>query len=712
MYGGRASNGVLYITTKKGAKNEKIRLHYSATAAISTLRRKAPVLDANSFRDIVKDLYPDQDHLLGASNTDWQDVIYRKAFSHDQHLQMSGALLKAVPFSMSVGHLKENGILKGSNQRRNSFSASLNPSLLKDHLSLNLYFAQVNQKLRVADKEAITGAWAFDPTQPVHQDNKYGGYFIYPKYGVENPLSMLEQRHDSDETRHLLGQAHLQYKFHFFPSLSINARHAFQKQDNEFVTFRPADMYAVAHYKGWVQRNTWEHNWHLTELFLNLEHEIKLLQSRLQVTFGSRGRETVQRGHDYAPHTEEGKIIMDQARERHYQSESASAGMFGSASFTYKDKYTLHAAGSRHDFSALNMHTKPLLSGGLGASWDIASETFLKGNPWLSELRVYTNYGRHANPDAMGRKHFRDRQITAETTTKWNAGMHGAFWDGKLQGNINFYTSITDDMVLNALVPFASSQFRLPLNLGKYKATGVEVDLNYVLRESSSFYWQVGTHLTTTNSEVLELADGYRYFQYPDERFALGLEKGSQVRAFYLLEQLYDEEGLPIPGKYKPNEYGHVLPRLSRSSDPAYLVGFSTDVKYKKLGASLLLNGAVGQHIYNHAGDRASRVSPNFDKGYLVNGTRTFVETEYRSPLYQSDFYLEKGSFLRLQYLNFSYDFSSGSSEKVGLRGMATVQNAFVLTKYSGQDPEVKDGIDYGQYPQPTTFSLGISMQL
>ncbi|WP_276495978.1 TonB-dependent receptor plug domain-containing protein [Pontibacter litorisediminis] len=713
MYGGRAANGVLYITTKIGGTGEKVRLNYNTTAGISILRKKAPVLDAGRFRELVGELYPDQAHLLGEHNTDWQDVIFGKAFSHDQHLRMSGAILQAVPYSVSLGHLKENGILKESSNRRNSLAVSLNPSFWKHHLNLNLHFSNVNQKLLVADEKAITSAWAFDPTQPVHADNKYGGYFTYEKYATyaPNPLSMLEQRQDTDETRHLLGQAHLQYRLHFLPSLSINFRHAFQRQDNEFITFRPADMAAVPHNNGWVQRYTREQNWKQNELFLNLDHEVKSISSKLTITLGTLGKETELSRDDFSPFDVDGSIIMEHARESHYWEKIVSAGMFGNAAVSVKDKYSLSAAASRQEVSGFPA-ASPLLSGGVGGFWNISKEAFLKGNPWLSELRAYANYSRHANPDAIGSKTLRGERSTAETTSKWNAGLHGEVLQGKLQVNLNYYSSLTEDLLLYPLVSIATSRFRVPLNMGKYKASGVEASLGYVLKDAGSWRWEIGAHLTTIANEVVALVDGFSYVQYPDDMFALGLQKGSAAHAFYLFEQLYDEKGLPLPGKHKPNEYGHVVPRLSRSADPSALVGFSTDIRYKRIEASLLLNGALGHHVYNYANGITNYAAPNFDNGYLKNATESFVENEYRVLHSRTDHYLEKGAFLRLQYLNFSYDLGSAYHGQAHWKAMATVQNAFVLTKYSGQDPEVAGGIDYGQYPQPTTFSLGLGLQL
>lgn len=171
IYGSRASNGVIIITTKKGHAGDKLKVSFSSLASLSTITKTVDVLDGDEFRAVVNQYATDENKAkLGSANTDWQDVIYRNAFSHDNNLSVSGAL-KSLPYRVSVGYLDQQGTLLTSSLKRTSVSVNLNPTFLDGHLKVNANIKGLMTKSRFADEAAIGTAVSFDPTQPV-QDRK------------------------------------------------------------------------------------------------------------------------------------------------------------------------------------------------------------------------------------------------------------------------------------------------------------------------------------------------------------------------------------------------------------------------------------------------------------------------------------------------------------------------------------------------------------
>ncbi len=715
IYGGRAANGVLLITTKQANKTSNLKLDYTTTAGISVLRKKADVLSSGEFREMVQRDFPEQEHLLGKYDTDWQDVIFRNAFSHDQNLSLSGALFKAVPFRVSYGYLNQNGILKTSQAKRNSLALSLNPSFLQDHLRLNVYLRKADEYTRIADKYAITQAWAFDPTQPVYQDNRYGGYFTYLRPNGEpndnattNPLSLLEQGLHEDETSNLLGQVHLQYKLHFLPSLSVNIRYAFQDQQNDFTLQRPAEMASVAWLKGWLQTRDRSINWKKKEAFLSLDQPLGMLQSKLQVVLGASVKD----------HEQEQYNLSSSGRgsfsEFYYMISNNYTSVFGQAAFSVKGKYLLEAALTREQSSLLPATDRTFVMGSGGVSWNLLKESFLAGKSNLSQLKLYANYSSYGKPDnsSLVMTSMFNSELKVERTNKWNAGLTWGIRGNRLSGDLNYYRTSTKDMLIIITLPpingFPNSN-TLKANNGGFLTSGLETNLRYQLISRPDLNWSIGTNLNYLKSEVSDFRKGSQLYHYGDE---LVLSPGKPINSFYLYEQLYDSHGKPIEKGYKKDVRGYDEKQVMRTVDPSLVFGLNSEINYRKLSADFLLRGSLGNNVFNYAEAYRNALYMASNGGYMENISGKYTESGFNIPQLHSNYFLEKASFARLEYLQLGYNVGNIWRDRAALKLNATVQNAFVITKYKGQDPEVTGGIDRGQYPQPRTFSVGLNLSI
>jgi TonB-dependent starch-binding outer membrane protein SusC len=715
IYGSRATNGVLFISTKSGAGNAKPTVTYTTTAALSVLRKKADILDIEQFRDLVKKEYPKKTALLGNDNTDWQDVIYRKAFSHDHNLGVSGTAFNFMPYRVSGGYLTQNGILETSQQKRTSIAVTLNPVFLEEHLNLNLHVRKADQRMRVANERAIGAALSFDPTQPVYQQNNYGNYFAYmhedgtaDQYAPSNPLSLLELHRGIDETNSFLGQAHLQYKLHFFPQLSLNVRYSLRDQENAYSEYEPKEMVAVSSTKGKLQKNSAAIKWEQKEAFLSLDQPLNSLQSKLAFTVGAQARK-----YEYETRT---RVVYDPDGDKvngsfyNYNSRTEFSSLFTEAGISIKDRYFLNGALTQEKYPTVMSDTEGLITWGMGSAWDIANESFMAGIPTISMLRLHANYSYFVKPD-HGANQFPKDDPTYENTTKWNTGLSWGINKNRLSGDVNYFQTKTSDLFNYVYQTSSNGYIRRYVNGGEISSKGLEATMNYSLISNDDLKWSIGTNLSHTLTKVNSLFQNVKNLKYgPDGPVTLTMFVGNPVGSFYVSGQVYDEAGKPVEGEYKgADSSGRIA---MGQKDPKWVLGLYSDLSYKKFTASFLLRAATGQQVYNMADALRSSIAMVWGPNYLENITRSYYNSGFEYPQQTSSYFLEDASFIKLEYLQVGYRVGSIWKERANLKLTATAQNAFVLTNYSGQDPEVAGGIDYGQYPQPATFSVGLKVEI
>lgn len=238
IYGSRASNGVIIITTKKG-KTGSVKINYSGNVSVSTRKNKIDVMTGDEYRDFIINNPNATEAMITAVNlypgvnTDWQDEVMRTAVSTEHNISAYGSVKDYLPYRVSFGYTNQNGILKTSNFERYTGSVSLTPKFFDDHLNMNLNAKGIYIKNQFADTGAVVGAVSFDPTKPVKNDNnKFGGYFTWTtdndpngtkasSAGV-NPVSLLEMTDDQSKVKSFIGNAQFDYKVHFLPDLRLN----------------------------------------------------------------------------------------------------------------------------------------------------------------------------------------------------------------------------------------------------------------------------------------------------------------------------------------------------------------------------------------------------------------------------------------------------------------------------------------------------------
>ncbi len=764
IYGSRASNGVILITTKKGRAGDKLRVDFSSLLSLSTINKKIDVLDAAEFRQVVNQRgTAAQQALLGNANTDWQELIYQNAFSHDNNLSFSGSF-KMLPYRLSLGLLDQDGILKTSNFRRRSAALSLTPSFLNDHLRVSLNLKGALTGNRFADAGAIGAAVAFDPTQPVYADNNYGGYYEWTNtngspntLAPRNPLSTLEQRVDESQVRRSIGNVQFDYKFHFLPELRANLNLGYDLSSSEGSTLQPATMASVFSQGGSLVDYSQTRNNKLLDFYFNYVKDFTALSSRLDVTAGYSYQDFVRENPAYPTLTAEGGVVTP-AAPFPFKTQNTLIGLFGRLNYAFKDRYLLTANIRRDGSSRFGPGQKWGTFPSLALAWKINEEAFLKPVTFLSELKLRVGYGVTGQQDIggdypylarytfsdqeaqyqFGNEYFLtlrpegyDENIKWEETTTYNAGIDYGFLDGRISGSLEYYFKKTKDLLAIIPVPAGSNLTnRLLTNVGNIENQGLEAAINVGIIATERLNWTVGMNATYNTSNITNLskvqdqtAEGI-----PVGGISGGVGNNIQIHtvgyrpySFYVYKQVYNENGSPVEGLYADLNADGVVNERDRyrykNPEPRVYLGLNSNVSYDKWSLNFVMRGNLGNYVYNNvsSGNGVYRniTYPNF----LVNLTSSVSETNFANNQFFSDYYVENASFLRMETINLGYNFGRLFNDKVDLRLSANVQNAFVITKYSGLDPEViavgttpSSGIDNNFYPRPRIFTFGVNV--
>ncbi|MTK52274.1 MAG: TonB-dependent receptor [Paludibacter sp.] len=762
IYGSRASNGVIMITTKKGSKG-KIKIDYDAKLSIGTVAKTLNLLNGDEFRTIVKQETPDFVSYLGQTNTNWQDLIYHTAIGHDHNIGISGTI-KNMPIRASLGYTDQNGILKTSEMQRYSGTLRINPSFLNNHLNAELGLKATYADNRFADQGACANAVRFDPTQPAmssdSQYQKYGGYYTWMLNGVRNvnatrnPLAQLEQRSDKANVKRLIGDFKLDYKFHFLPDLKATLTTGIDYTNSDGkIRIDPSASWvelATAPDAQLKRDYTQDTRNEMINFVFNYKKEIKPIRSVFEAMTGTEEQHVWRKasGHDIRVNG----TTLDDGSETEY----FLVSYFGRFNYTYNNKYLLTASLRRDGSSRFSPDTRWGLFPSAALAWRISEEPFLKDSKTISNLKLRLSYGVTGQQDLtsndypymgtyrlsdnyaryqIGNKFINtlrpegyDQNIKWEQTTTYNAGLDFGFLKGRLNGSIDAYYRKTDDL-LNTIPTPAGSNFtdRLLTNIGKMENKGIEFSLNGIAIDTKRLYWEVGVNVTYNQNKITKLTS-YDDPNYPG--IAVGGISGGggsntvQVNAvghalntFYLFKQKYDSNGKPIEGSYvDKNNDGQITDAdkfYMKHAAPDVFMGYSSTLKYKNFDFSFSGRISLGNYVYDDINSNGARYQNLGTNSFLMNLPRDILNTNFHNAQYWSDYYLKNASFLKLDNLTLGYTCNNllkiSSSTNLNLRIYASVQNVFTITSYKGIDPEVSSGIDNAIYPRPRTYVLGIS---
>lgn len=766
IYGTRASNGVILITTKKG-RSGAFRANFTSTNSLSSVRDKVEVLNGDQVRSIVNQFgTATQKSQLGTANTDWQDEIYQTAFASDNNISFTGGV-KNLPYRASIGYLNQEGVLKTDHLEKVSAALIFNPTLFDNHLKIDLNIKGSQQKYRFADQGAIGSAVYFDPTKPVYSgDKRYGGYFEWldPNPGAtfgfpwnragRNPVALLEDRFDESNSKRSIGNIQFDYKFHFLPDLHANLNLGYDIAKGEGTIF-VSDSAAVNYVdSGYFREYKQTRNNHVVEFYLNYVKDIPSARSRIDVMAGYSYNHYLTRNFGFPTYTARGvKKVGTDPNDKFVDVENNLISYFGRLNYTFNDKYLLTATLRRDGSSKFGEENKWGLFPAAALAWKLKDESFLKNSRVVSDLKLRLGYGITGQQDGIGnfiylsyyslsnvaaeypfgnnyyqmyRPAGRNEGIKWEETATANLALDYGFLDNRINGSIDFYIKKTKDL-FQSIPQSAGTNFSafITSNVGSMTNKGVEFNINAQPVRSKNFTWDVAFNTTYNKNTITKLTvvpdDKYRGFPTTNiagsQGFAFINSVGYSKNTFYLYHQIYDKNGKPIEGLFEDLNRDGIINEddkyRGKRADPNLFFGFSTNLTYKKWNAGFVMRASFNNYLYNNIYSNNGRLNSILNAYVLGNASANYLETGFTGTTEQqplSDYYIQNASFLKMDNLNIGYNAGKILRQKATLRLNLTVQNVFTITKYEGLDPEIGSGVDNNFYPRPRIVSLGLNL--
>lgn len=767
IYGSRASNGVIIITTKKGVPGtRKFGLEYSGKIGLSTVPKIYSVLDGDEFRALVKERYPnrpDVDTLLGTDNTNWQKEIYRSAITTDHNLAFTGALA-TMPYRISLGYLYQDGTLKTDNFQRISVGANLSPSFFDNHLKVTVNAKYNFEKNFFADQGAIGNAIVFDPTHPVTADNKFGGYWAWLQPGdttpvdqaTRNPVAMLELREDKSTANRFLGNIQLDYKLHFFPDLRAVLNLGIDYIKGEGTRYVPEYASWDFFRKGWDTKYDQKKDNRLLDFYLNYVKDVKKIKSKFDVMAGYSYQRFFIEANTYdnnVPHD------TAYANWTPIKKEYVLISFYGRLNYTLMDRYLLTFTIRDDGSSKFAKDTRWGLFPSAALAWKINEESFLRDSKVVSLLKLRVGVGQTGQQDIgdnwypslplyvesnqfalyqFGNVYYTtlrpngyDAGIKWEVTTTWNAGLDFGFLDDRIIGGLDYYIRYTSDLLNYVPVPAGTNlQNYIWTNVGDMTNNGVEFYIDAKPVVTKDWKWQIGFNAAYNYNEItkLTLYDDPDYLGYYIGGISGGVGNTVQILSvgyapfdFFVYEQVYDTEGNPIEGLYVDRNGDGKITDADRyhceNPNPDFMLGISTTINYKKWSLSAAGHAWLGNYVYNNVQANRGVYSNLFrpEGPYLGNVLSDVDDINFVNQQFLSDYYVQNASFFKLDYLTLGYDFGYLAKNTAHLRLSFTINNLFTITGYKGIDPEVtlgvnNYGIDNNMYPRSRAFVLGANL--
>jgi TonB-dependent starch-binding outer membrane protein SusC len=764
IYGSRASAGVILITTKKGKKG-KLRYNFGAQGFLQTVSKQVDILSADEFRSVVAaNGTPSQIALLGKSSTNWQDEIYRTALGQDYNLSVTGAAFNGKwPFRISGGYLNQDGTLFDDNLQRLTGSLNLNPSFLNNKLKVDFNLKLSNSKNQFADQGAIGNAVSFDPTQAIRSgSNRYGGYWEWldpdglPKQlSNRNPVALNDPDlyYSKSDVFRTISNLQFDYQLPFLKGLRANVNLGIDFSQGRGLSTR--DSAAAANYRGKGNYTPYysENLNLLYDVYLNYVKDIKSINSRIDVMAG-HGRQ----GFTFYSYNHPGRRFAGDTIPNS-QSEFINNGnpgylmisYYGRLVYTLANKYVLtsniRTDGSSKYYPGGRWGVFPSVA----FAWRLSEEGFLKNSKVVSDLKIRVGYGVTGQQEGIGFYEYIPRysrgnnqalyqfgsnfynitrpegyfdRLRWETTSNTNVAVDFGFFDNRLSGTVEGFIRNTKDLLFTVNVP-AGANFnnRILQNIGNIEGKGFEVTLNVVPVRNKNVEWSIAANVSSIVPKVTKLEDNptpdFKGYNVGGIDGGTGntiqlIRVGEVPNSFYVYKQVYDQNNKPIEGLYEDlNRDGIINENDLYVYENPYsnlFIGFSSNISVKRFNAGFVLRSNIGNYNYNNFASNRGVLRGMLDPlGFLANGSADYLNTGFANNQYFSDYYIQNASFLRMDNINIGYD-AGEVAKNVRLRLSANVQNAFIITKYKGLDPEIFQGRDNNIYPRPRIFALGLNL--
>jgi iron complex outermembrane receptor protein len=744
IYGNRASNGVVLITTKKAALSSELKVRYDMQFAVEKVDRYVHVLDSFEFLQMVSTQGRDTS-ILGNASTDWQDAIYENATRGIHNISLEKGYDNTT-VRASLGYVNENGTLLGSGYERASLGLNVSHRMLDNDLKLTFTSQFAQEEIRNADQGAIGAAVVFDPTQPIRSGNNlYGGFFEFTNStGPEpnaprNPLGLLNSL--DSETDNSQARMNLNAMYNT-PVEGLTFTGNAGIDYNEFNSFSLRDSnsgagarFASQDYSRGIRRNS------MLDGRLDYKKYVENIDTDIELTAGGQYQEFFRQSFNRSLDRSTGQL------EDRLSTPSRDwvASYFTRASFDIKDRLVLSGSFSRNASSKFSENNRWANFYGASAAIKLTETAFVQNSKFLSRLKLRGGFGRTgqqevpvnflylqafdlAEPGAAVQ--FGDRFLSPirprysadlvwETTDQWNVGIDLGFFDDRVTASVDAFYRDTFDLLVNGpIAAGALANFSIQ-NAGSTLSRGIETNVNVKVIDNDKLSWNLGGNITFQEIEITDLAGPN------NDPVAVGgisggvgnliqeWAVGSDPTAFHVYRQVYDQNGLPLAGVYVDVNGDNVINeadrvRYKKANHDAYF-GFNTNLTYGRFDLNATFRGAFGGYNYNNVASNAANYGSTFPTNtqnpIYINAPRDILNSDFTDQELFSDYYVQRADFVKLDNLSLGYNFPG---DKVDIRASITGTNLFTITPYDGVDPEVFGGIDNNLFPRNRGLIFGL----
>lgn len=761
IYGSRASNGVIVITTKKGA-DTNLRFNYSTNLSVSTVTETLDILSANEYRQFVPTVSGIPASVtLGTSSTDWQDKIYQTAFGQEHNFSVSGKVKQNAPYRLSVGYTNQNGVIRTNNYERFTFNGGISPKFFDNHLTVDLNMKVSYENNKKVDESVVNNALRYDPTRPVKTESTTTatdpglGYFIWMNGNspmaiqTDNPIAQLDLQDIRNKVTRSIGNASFNYKVHHLEDLQLNMNMGYDVLTSKYSKEVPelAGMMYTSNMKdgtGLVYDSKQNKRNYLLDLYANYSHIFN--EKHNFSVMGGYGWQHFWKKFDATTFSPEGKELFS---PNHYESEYYLLSFYGRLNYSYDSRYMITTTLRSDASSRFAKGNRWGLFPSVAFGWKISQEAFLRDSDILSDLKLRLSYGQTGQQDILNdypymttftvsypeacyqfgdkwyntyRPNGYDSDIKWETTETYNIGLDYGFLNNRIYGSVDYYQRHTKDL-LNTIPVISGTNYSsvITTNIGEMDNKGLEFSINAVPVHTKDWKWTMGMNYTWNDSKItkLNVVDSEANFVQTGAISGTGktvqvFMVGERPYTFYLAKQAYDDNGKPIEGQYVQPD-GSVSATetkyaTNKSALPESYLGFNTQLSYKNWDFAISGHGAFGNYVYNYIAADQYVQSVYSDQGNFSNILNRTKATGFQNQQLYSDYFLEKGNYFRIDNISLGYTFKKLWDQSSSLRLTLGVQNVATFTGYSGIDPEIYSGIDKEIYPRPRVFSLSANL--
>ncbi|MGB3180328.1 MAG: TonB-dependent receptor [Cyclobacteriaceae bacterium] len=753
IYGSRAANGVILITTKSGKIGSKPSITYSGWVSMANALDKIDVLNGDEYRELAGQVAPNKAELLLNANTDWQAQIQRTAIGQNHSLAYSGGS-ENTGYRISVNHLDQEGIIKNTSSKRTGLALNLNQKMFEDQLSINLNLKGAYTKDDFIDNAAISNSIGFAPSQPIYDVNsRFGGFWEWPEtFGTAvglNPVSILEQNQDEGETYRSLGNLELQYQLPFVDGLSAKVNLGYDVLRGLRNTFNPSTLRSQSADSGFVSVENITRVNKLLDFYLTYDRELSDIQSNITILGGY----SYQDFYNEFPTLNGRRLNSDiygfynpgvaRELESFYSvNENKLISFFSRVQYDYRNKFLL-TANFRYDGSSrFGPEERWGFFPSVSAGWRIIDEPWMEGlTNVFSDLKLragwgitgsqefgdyqylptyrpsdqFTQYVFGGSPIATIRPSAYNPFLKWEETSQYNVGVDFAVLQGRVNGTIDYYYKDTYDLLFNTPVPAGTNLSNFVVtNIGSLVNEGVELGINSFVIDQPDVSLNVGFNVAYNFNKITKLNgdDDPDFIGVPTGGISGGVGSNIQILSvgqprdvFFVYRHKRDAEGNPLVDGIDHNDDGSANNLDIYEDLNGDGIINERDLSYDKSPLpSWILGLTSNLKVYDF--DLAFTLRANLDK-YNYNNFASFAGNASRivsdiTPGNVHRSVLDNGfnepqlfsdvyieDASFLKMDNITLGYTVPGMENTNLRVYGTVQNAFTITGYSGIDPEV-----------------------